>query len=401
MSDPEHRPPLIVVGGSTNALSVARSLGPLGVAVYGLGVDPFVTWSRHLTPIPVPAHDDTEAAWTECLLGPATDHLRGAVVVAADDVALTVLARHRAALLERFRLDDSDVAAQLGMLDKLTTYEWAQQAGVPTPRFWRVDSGADIERHRDELVYPLIVKPLLSHEYQARFPGATKFRVATDHASLVEGYRELDEAGLAVMLVEKIEGPDELLCSYATHLDAAGTPAFGFTKRVVRRYPPNEGLGCYHVTDDVPEVKELALRLLRHAGVRGLASVEFVRDQRDGQLKLIECNARFSAANPLLVAAGLDLARLVYFRALGREHPMPPSHPAGLRLLYPADDLRSFLVLRRRGELTLGRWLRSIAHRQHFPVFRADDPMPALARAAYRTRKRVRRSSRRRAASRS
>ena len=168
------RPPLVVVGGSTNALSVARSLGELGVRVYGLGVDPFVARSRHLEPIRLgPDADsaaDVEAAWTQALLGPATEHLRGAVVVAGDDVGLTVLARHRDALLERFRLDESDVRAQLGMLDKLTTYEWAREAGVPTPRFWRVATMADLERLRDELVYPLIVKPLLSHEYQARYP---------------------------------------------------------------------------------------------------------------------------------------------------------------------------------------------------------------------------------------
>jgi D-aspartate ligase len=388
------RPPLVVVGGSTNALSVARSLGELGVRVYGLGVDPFVARSRHLEPIRLgPDADsaaDVEAAWTQALLGPATEHLRGAVVVAGDDVGLTVLARHRDALLERFRLDESDVRAQLGMLDKLTTYEWAREAGVPTPRFWRVATMADLERLRDELVYPLIVKPLLSHEYQARFPGATKFRVAEDHDALVTGYRELAEVGLAVMLVEKILGSDEQLCSYATHLDASGVPAFDFHKRVIRRYPPNEGLACYHVTGHDPEVKELALRLLKHAGVRGLASVEFIRDERDGLLKLIECNARFSAANPLLVVAGIDAARLVYFRAIGEAYPLPAEHREGLRLWYPVDDLRSFLALRRRGELGTGRWLRSIAHRQHFPILALRDPMPAVARAVLRARKALR-----------
>lgn len=385
------QPPVIVLGGDTSALSVARSLGPTGVTVHGVGVAAFAQRSRFLRTIPVRRDLDPESAWARCLLGPATEHLRGAVVLATSDVGLLVLARHRERLLGRFRLDECDVPAQLAMLDKLCTYQRAREADVPTPRFWQVDGPADLERYRGELVYPLIVKPLLSHEFKARFPGIKKFRVVADFAELLAAHRELDGAGVAVMLVEKIPGSDEQLCSYATYLDPAGNPTYDFTKRVIRRFPPNEGLACYHVTDHDLEVKDLALALLKHVGLRGVASVEFIRDVRDGQLKLIECNARFSAANPLVAAAGLDLAQHVYSRILGRRHDMPVSYPAGLRMIYPTDDVRAFLALRRTGELTFGRWVRSLAHRQTFPVLALHDPAPAFARAVLRVAKLSRR----------
>lgn len=380
------RPPVIIAGGSTNALCIARSLTHLGVSVHGLGGEPFVAASKFVTALPF-ASGDRATALAEALLGPATEHLRGAVVLACDDAAITVLAAHREALLERFLLDASNTDAQLAMLDKLSTYEAARAAGVPTPKFWRVDTGADIERYRDELVYPLIVKPLLSHEYQARFPGATKFRTAHDLESLRAAYRDLDEAGLAVMLVERIPGDDTMLCSYTTYVDADGGPTFDYTKRVVRRYPPGMGLACAHVTDWIPEVKDVTMQLVKHVGLRGLACVEFIRDARDGQLKLIECNARFSAAVPLTVAAGMDLPRHVYCQVIGEEHRMPATFRTGLRMVSPVDDLRAFLVLRREGRLSLGGWLSSLAHRQVFPVLRLDDPAPAFVRAAFRLRK--------------
>ena len=62
---------------------------------------------------------------------------------------------------------------------------------------------------------------------------------------------------------------------------------------MTRVYPVTSGPGCHHITDWIPELREPALRLFRQAGLRGLANVEFKRDDRDGQLKLIECNARF------------------------------------------------------------------------------------------------------------
>lgn len=377
------RPPVIIAGGSANALFIARSLGALGVVVHGLGVHPAVNTSRFLRPIRLPA-GEPEERWAEYLLGPASEPLRGAVILAGSDVGITVLARHRRALLERFRLDISDVEAQLGLLDKLSTYRWATAADVPTPQYWCVDVAEELEHQRDEYVYPLIVKPLLSHQYQAKLPDWGKFRVAHDLAELRAVHRQVTDAGLAVMLTEQIPGPDTLLCSYNTYLDESGSPMFDFTKRTLRRYPPGMGLGSHHLSDWNPEVKEVALRLFKHVGLIGMANAEFKLDTRDGRLKLIECNARFTDAAPMWGAAGFDMARHVYRRVLGEPSELPSSYRPGLRMVYPFNDLRSFRVLRARGELTLAQWLRDMAHPQLWPFFRLDDPGPALAKARSR-----------------
>lgn len=378
------RPPVIVAGGAANALFIGRSLGALGVQVYGLGVHPAAAASRFVHPIPVPGGDEPEEIWAEYLLGPRSEPLHGAVLVAGSDVGISVLARHRAALLERFRLDISDVDAQLGLLDKLSTYRWATAADVPTPRYWRVGSAEELEHQRDEYVYPLIVKPLLSHRYQAKLPSGGKFRVAADLDELRRVHREVTDAGLAVMLTEQIPGPDTLLCSYNTYLDESGSPTFDFTKRTLRRYPPGMGLGSHHLSDWNPEVKEVAMRLFKHVGLVGMANAEFKRDTRDGELKLIECNARFTDAATLWGAAGFDMARHVYHRILGDPTELPATYRPGQRMVYPFNDARAFRILYARGELSLGAWLRDMTQPQVWPFFRLDDPAPALAKARSR-----------------
>ncbi|MGE3285950.1 MAG: hypothetical protein AB7J32_07575 [Pseudonocardia sp.] len=375
------RPPVVIAGGAANALSIARSLGALGVRVHGLGLPASVNASRFVEPLPVGA-GDPEQSWPEFLLGPQAEALRGAVLLAGSDAGITVLARHRERLLARFRLDLSEVDAQLAMLDKLTTYKLAVAAGVPTPRFWEVESAEDLARHQDEYVYPLIVKPLLSHRYQAVFPD--KFRVVANLQELRTAFADVRAAGLAVMLVEQIPGPDSRLVSYYTYIDETGRHTFDFTKRVLRRYPPGMGLTCHHVTDWNPAVRDVSLQLFKHVGLRGLGNAEFKLDRRDGLLKLIECNARFTDANVLVAAAGLDLARYVYFRAIGTPQELPSHYVRGLRMIYLSNDFRSFRLLRRRGELTFGAWLGSQFHRQTFPFLRLDDPLPALSRAATR-----------------
>jgi predicted ATP-grasp superfamily ATP-dependent carboligase len=141
------------------------------------------------------------------------------------------------------------------------------------------------------------------------------------------------------------------------------------------------GMGCYHITDWDPEVAELGLKLCTRAGLRGVANVEFKRDDRDGQLKLIECNARFTASNCLVARSGLDIAAFVYNRIVGLPTPPTETYTRGMRLWDPVRDFEAFLELRRRGELSLAGWLRSILHGQTFAYFHWSDPLPALVRA--------------------
>jgi len=132
------------------------------------------------------------------------------------------------------------------------------------------------------------------------------------------------------------------------------------------------------VTEWDEEVAELGLHFFRSIGLRGVAYVEFKRDERDGSLKLIECNHRFGASIELLRAAGIDLPLLTYERLVGRRVKRVDVYREGVRLWHPVDDARAFLAYRRRGSLSFSGWLRSLIHALHVPVFRWDDPKPSL-----------------------
>ena len=371
-------PRVIILGGGANALSVARSLGRAGAKVYAINEDTaYVRYSRYCRWLEVPG--DAPDSWARFLLGPESDRLRGGVLLACSDDAIAIIARHRPELSARFRLEESYPAAQLDMLDKLRTYQAAQAAGVPTPRFWAARTREQVVALRDALVFPLIVKPHFTHLFERR--SGRKFVVAGDFDKLLRAHAALGAAGIETLLVEWIPGPDDRLCSYYTYLDGESTPLFHFTKRIIRRFPAGMGNACYHVTDWNPEVRDLALRLFRWVGLRGLANAEFKRDERDGQLKLIECNARFTAANCLVARSGFDLAAFVYNRLVGRPQPPLETYAREMRLWDPVRDFQAFLELRRQGRITFRQWIASVLHCQTFPYLDWRDPLPALARA--------------------
>ncbi|HEV3417806.1 MAG TPA: ATP-grasp domain-containing protein [Pirellulales bacterium] len=384
-------PPMIVMDGGVNAISIARSLARLGVAVHALNEPAaLIRYSRCARWIPFSARGPAAEAWADFLLGPKSEHLRGAVLIAAGDRGLELLIAHHRALAERFQLDEVNLEAQRRMLDKLSTYQTAVAAGVPTPRFWLAKSADEVDALRGELVFPLLVKPTLSHLFEQRF--GVKHVTAESLDSLHAALRVVGDSEADLMLVEKIPGPDDRLCSYYTYLDAEGNPQFNLTKRVIRRYPIGQGAACYHVTDHNPEVRELALKLLRHVGLRGLANVEFKRDDRDGRLKLIECNARFTAPNCLIARSGFDLPRFVYGRIVGLPTEPLSKYRRGLRLWYPIEDYLAYRELRRRREMTFRQWLASIAHRQTLPLFQFRDPLPTLVSQTRRLKRIVRRA---------
>ena len=376
------RPPAILVGANVvTAISVIRSLARHGVEVYLLCNEGAVpARSRYARRLETDPSLPQQEAWLDYLLGPRSEGLRGAVLLPCNDDALELLSRRREELSARYLLDICDPQAQRAMLDKLSTYEIASAAGVPTPRFWAARNEEQVAGHRDEYEYPLMLKPLHSHEFKRVHEG--KYLIAEDWEGLLAAYRRTQAHDVAVVLLEVIPGPDDLLCSYYTYLAEDGAPQFHFTKRVIRRYPEHEGFACHHVTDWDPEVRDLGLRVFKQAGLRGLANIEFKRDPRDGTLKVIEVNARFTAANGLVTASGYDLALFVYERVAGRAQPRldDRTYRRGLHLWYPLDDFLAYLELRRQGRMSFGEWVAGVLQVPVLPYFSADDPLPSLYR---------------------
>jgi len=389
--DTPYHPPAIILGGGANALSVARNLGRMGVGVYCLDEpEMLVRYSRYCHPLhaALDREADVKAVWDHYLLNERSHELHGSVLLACSDPGIEFIAGHRLALKERFILDDSYPPAQLAMLDKFQTYQAAVAAGVPTPGFALAGDEDEMRAMGRQLSFPVIVKPCSSHVFEG--VAGKKLIIATNVDEAAAAVRTITATGTRCMLVEMIPGPDDRLCSYFTYLDGESQPLFHFTKRIIRRYPALMGAACYHVTDWIPEAVELGNRLFRQVGLRGIANVEFKRDIRDGRLKLIECNARFTASDCLVAKSGFDIAAFVYNRLIGAAVPSMAYRRRSLRLWDPIRDFQAFRSLHEERKLSLGVWLASVAHGQTFAYFQWSDPLPALVRLCAPLRKRLR-----------
>jgi D-aspartate ligase len=378
-------PPAVLLGGGLTALAVARSLTRAGVRVFGLGApgDP-LRYSRCRDEfIDVGQGADFQAGCLDWLeRGP-----RGGVLIPCDDEALELVAVSRDRLVELgYAPTEADDGVVLSMLDKQRAYELAHEAGIETPRSATVASAAEARAAAAEIGYPCALKPRRAHRFRRHLtdgaPGQGKAFAVHDEADLDSHLDWTPGREVELIVTEIIPGPDSEHVSYYGYLDSNGESLFHVTKRKLRQHPPGFGTGCYHVTEWLPDVAELGLRLLRELGVRGLACPEFKRDERDGRLKFIECNHRFTMATEQLRASGADLPVFVYRRTLGLPTPRLNSYRTGLGFWYPLRDVRAFMTYRRNGELTFAEWGRSLLRPQRFPAASLRDPVPTLAGAA-------------------
>ncbi len=374
--------PVLILGGQENAICLARGFGRRNIPVYiSAPVNCYAFNSRYCSKqYPVPSNSVADLFWEELLLSDSHPELKGCVIMVGSDVALEFVAHHKEALSERYLLDDHIPELHLNMLDKRKTLELGSKAGCPVPAFHDVTEIEDVEKIAKEVMYPVMIKPLHSHLFQRHFKWR-KYLLANNRDELIANTRKVLNKGLQVMITELIPGPDDLQSAYFTYMTDTGEELFEYTHQIVRRNPKNEGSGCLHISKWLPETAEMGKRFFKGIGFRGMGHIEFKRDLRDGQLKIIECNPRFSAAQAIVLKSGLDMAYIIYCHLTQRELPLDRSYKEGVRRWLVLHDIFAFMELRRLGEITFTDWIRSIKGPPLvFPYFSASDPMPFLMR---------------------
>ncbi len=386
----ERQPPAVLLGGDSNALSAARTLARAGVQAYAVGSDRSpVRYSRSLAGYAaLGIGDGSQQRWLDWLGGAGLE----AVLIPCSDDAVELAARNRATLTGwGYTLPEMDDGLALAMLDKERSYELARRIGVATPKTLIPAQLDRIEDAVDVVGLPCALKPRQTPASPPVGFGGKAFVVASVE-ELVSTHAALRAVGIDVIITEIVHGPDHRLSSYWSYVDADGNVLLELTKHKLRQQPIAFGTGCYQITGWDEDVAEIGRRFVSGIGLLGFSAVEFKRRAPDGDLTLIECNHRLVDANEAVRVAGVDVARVVYERALGR--PVPRQAPArdGIRFLHPLRDLRSLRAYRGRGEITFTRWARSLLHRQTTPYFSWRDPAPTIMVAANVLRRRSARS---------
>jgi predicted ATP-grasp superfamily ATP-dependent carboligase len=117
-----------------------------------------------------------------------------------------------------------------------------------------------------------------------------------------------------------------------------------FMHRRVREVPPEGGPSSAAESVYVPELLALGSKILGRLSWHGVAMVEFRRDFKDGDFKLLEINPKFWGSLDLAIASGVNFPYLAATMVARGDVALTQSYKVGLKYCWPfPDDFRHFL----------------------------------------------------------
>jgi len=206
----------------------------------------------------------------------------------------------------------SDVLGSALGMDKLRTKQVWQSAGIPTPAFSVFSSRAGVDAAKDELRYPVIVKP----PHEGSSIGISKVDTADTLLAAWERAVCYDDTVLVEQWIEGVEYTAGILGDEVLPLIRLETPNTFYDydakyKTDTTRYL----IPCGLEAGKEAELQALSLAACRAVGASGWGRVDFMLDA-SGQPWFIEINTVPGLTDHSLVpmaakAVGIDFSQLV------------------------------------------------------------------------------------------
>jgi D-aspartate ligase len=365
---------LAVVMGDVD---LVRALGLAGIRSAFFGIpDATARFSRHVHAV-LPSIDgwerDREAEALEALVRFARSQPEPPVLYPQTDPALLLASRHRDVLAPLFRLCLADAGLVERLVDKGPFQALAERHDLPVPPAQRLQPRPEQPPPDIAVPFPVIVKPVmrvsswfsLGEQAKAmRIGGPDEWR---------ERWRQLAAMDVELLVQQLIAGPESAIESYHAYVDADGLVAGEFTGRKIRTYPEHYGFSTSVEITAAPDVARLGREVLGKLSLRGVAKVDFKRDERGG-LHLLEINPRFNIWHHPAAVAGVNLPALVHADLTGT--PRPAGRRAVRRVAWcqPLTDLRAAYEA---GMSPLA-WLRWARRCRAVSGLAPDDPLPFI-----------------------
>jgi D-aspartate ligase len=357
-------------------LGVIRSLGRLGVPVYGVHEGPLAPAanSRFLQGRYFwnPGGHDV-ARLTEGLLRLAHRIGEPAVLITTDDAGAIFLAEHGDALRSHFLFPRPPAGLPRRLADKYSLYQLCRELDVPTPRVVSPDSGTAVRQFAADAGFPLVAK--LAEPWRGP-NGLHSTTIVADGAELSSIWAASEQAGARLMLQEFIPAAAHSDWFFHGYCDSSSACRPAFTGIKERSYPARAGLTSLGRSAVNHRLRSQICSLLTAIGYRGIMDLDVRWDARDSEFKLLDFNPRIGAQFRLFEdTAGVDVAIAQYLDLTGQE--VPQGEPVGGRrlLVENYDPIAAFSYLRG-GELSLLTWASSLRKVDEAAWFARDDLLP-------------------------
>jgi predicted ATP-grasp superfamily ATP-dependent carboligase len=378
--------PVIALGGGVTLIGVLRILGRAEIPTFAVcPKSDLATLSRWYRALPGKVASVHASALPVLLESLSVE--RAVLLPCADDWALAV-ADLPPTLATKFAASTAPPGVLAVFTDKWRFAQALEREGIPHPHTRLVNSRGELADLREAELQATFLKPVSSVEFSRRH-GVKGYLIA----SREEALRMANRIEFPVMIQEFIPGPPTAGYFLDGFVDRDGRICARFARQRLRMHPPRLGNSSLMVSVPLEAVSPAAAaldRLLKTLKYQGIFSAEFKHDQRDGQFKLLEVNARPWWYVEFAARCGVDVCRMAYRDALGLPVEPVAQYEVGQRCVFYVQDLYAWRDQPRADRISLGSWLRPWLGAGS-ALFSWSDPVPGLAYLWQRVQDRVRR----------
>jgi predicted ATP-grasp superfamily ATP-dependent carboligase len=309
-----------------------RNLARRGVRVSCVECNPAMPGFRtvygraYLCPNP----DDRSAEWLAFMIDLARKLGGKPVLIPSADQFVSAIAEHAGALAEHYTFCRGAAATQALLATKKRQYEIASDHGLPTPKTMFVRSREELLAFGREAAFPCLIKPVHFREWEHFPPDHPLYCQKTVTCNTLDemeaNYVLASSVSSDQVVQEIIIGPDSAKLVYLSCYGSEGRRIGWCMVRQVRTAPIYFGSASVVEPVEEPEADAACDAFLRKIGYVGLCEIELKRDSRDGKVRMIEANPRYSVTADASVYAGVDLGWLHYLDLIGKDViPVAPS----------------------------------------------------------------------------
>lgn len=335
--------PAVVLGAETNGLGVARSLSRAGVPTWLLdssGRRPEM-YTRAAKPVTVRfLHSEELVEELVHLVATKFPGLRPVLLLTQEESVKTV-SYHRDQLNPYYRFSLPPIDILDSLLHKQGFQNLAEQLGNSIPKLIHIRALADLPEI-EKLRYPIVVKPgQRNAEYGHQFKKAYRVESVTECVELI---RRILPVMADVVAQEWIEGPDSSIYFCLQYLGRQGHVAASFTGRKIRSWPPQVGgtASCVAAPEVHEELSAMTAQFFQAVGVIGMASMEYKRDSRSGEFRMVEPTiGRTDYQEEVATLNGVNLPYAAWCAELDLQFPLPTLRKRPVVWRVRSEDMQS------------------------------------------------------------
>lgn len=374
-----YKNPIIALGLHIPGMFILKHSRKLKIDVYGLDIQKEIGFFLRKSNCSLcPDPDTEENKWIEFMEKFGSNFQKKPVLMVTSDKFIDCITKYKNRLRKFFIFHETENDIAAAITNKKNLYKIACEKNVRMPLTFFPRSGEDLQESIDAICYPCIIKPLISKKWWEpqlhSMVGWNKVILVRTKEELLQWFNRISVFDNDLMVQEVIPGPDQNLYYFVCYLDRNSDCLSYFTGQKIRISPIHFGHATYVKTVNDNAVKEIAVAFLKKINYWGPCGIEFKRDEKTGEYKLVEINPRISLWDSIGIKLGIDIADVAYRDLLGQK--IIPITPLDKTVYWAeiSSDVNAFFDYHSEKLITFRNWLLSLAKVRMFGDIYVDEP---------------------------